>query len=55
MNKLEQYLNVASRAYYAGTPIISDAQFDQLAESIGYSAVGAKTTWQCRTARLPNV
>ena len=42
MNKLEQFLNVASRAYYAGTPIISDAQFDQLADSIGYSAVGAK-------------
>jgi len=42
MNKLEQYLNVASRAYYAGNPIISDAQFDQLAESIGYNAVGAK-------------
>ena len=42
MNKLEQYLYVASRAYYAGNPIISDAQFDQLAESIGYNAVGAK-------------
>jgi DNA ligase (NAD+) len=42
MNKLEQYLNVASRAYYAGTPVISDAQFDQLADSIGYNAVGAK-------------
>jgi DNA ligase (NAD+) len=42
MNKLEQYLNLASRAYYAGNPIISDAQFDQLAESIGYNAVGAK-------------
>ena len=42
MNKLEQYLNVASRAYYAGNPVISDAQFDQLADSIGYNAVGAK-------------
>lgn len=42
MNKLEQYLNLASRAYYSGSPIISDAQFDQLAESIGYNAVGAK-------------
>ena len=42
MNKLEQYLNVASRAYYTGNPIISDAQFDQLADSIGYNAVGAK-------------
>lgn len=41
MTKLEQYLNNASRAYYAGSPIISDAQFDQLADSCGYSAVGA--------------
>jgi len=42
MNKLEQYLNLASRAYYSGAPIISDDQFDRLAESIGYNAVGAK-------------
>ena len=42
MNRLEQYLNLASRAYYAGSPIISDEQFDNLAESIGYNSVGAK-------------
>ena len=42
MNKLEQYLNLASRAYYSGAPIISDAQFDQLADSIGFNQVGAK-------------
>jgi len=42
MNKLEQYLNLASRAYYSGSPIIGDDQFDRLAESIGYNAVGAK-------------
>jgi len=42
MNKLEQYLNLASRAYYSGSPIINDDQFDRLAESIGYNAVGAK-------------
>jgi DNA ligase (NAD+) len=42
MNKLEQYLNLASRAYYSGAPIISDDQFDRLAESIGYNQVGAK-------------
>lgn len=41
MTKLEQYLNAASRAYYAGAPIISDEQFDQLADSCGYSALGA--------------
>jgi NAD-dependent DNA ligase len=42
MNKLEQYLDQASIAYYSGNPIISDQQFDQLAESCGYSKVGAK-------------
>lgn len=42
MNKLEQFLNTASRAYYAGQPIITDEQFDKLAESVGYSAVGAR-------------
>ncbi len=44
MNKLEQFLNIASRAYYAGQPIITDEQFDKLAESCGYSAVGAQPT-----------
>lgn len=42
MNKIEQYLNLASRAYYAGSPIISDEVFDRLADSIGYNKVGAK-------------
>jgi len=42
MNKLEQYLNLASRMYYSGTPIISDDQFDRLAESVGYNEVGSK-------------
>jgi DNA ligase (NAD+) len=42
MNKLEQFLNLASRQYYAGSPIITDEQFDRLADSIGYSQVGAK-------------
>lgn len=41
MNKLEQFLNTASRAYYAGQPIISDEQFDRLADSCGYNKVGA--------------
>lgn len=41
MNKLEQYLNTASRAYYAGAPIISDEQFDALADSVNYNKVGA--------------
>jgi len=42
MNKIEQFLDSASKAYYAGSPIISDEQFDRLAESIGYNKVGAK-------------
>jgi len=42
MNKIEQFLNLASRAYYAGSPIISDEQFDKLADSINYNRVGAK-------------
>lgn len=41
MNKLEQFLNLASRAYYAGEPIITDAQFDKLADSSNYNQVGA--------------
>jgi DNA ligase (NAD+) len=39
---LKQYLDSASKAYYAGLPIISDLQFDRLAETIKYSAVGAQ-------------
>lgn len=42
MNKIEQFLDSASKAYYAGSPIISDAQFDALADSVGYNSVGAK-------------
>lgn len=42
MNQLTQFLDIASRHYYAGTPIISDEQFDRLSESCGYNKVGAK-------------
>lgn len=42
MNKIKQFLDSASAAYYAGSPIISDAQFDALAESADYNSVGAK-------------
>lgn len=41
MKTLEQYLDSCSKAYYAGNPIISDAQFDALADSINYNKVGA--------------
>lgn len=43
MNKIEQFLDSASKAYYAGSPIISDIQFDNLADAFGYQAVGTKT------------
>ena len=41
MNKIEQFLDSASKAYYGGSPIISDEQFDRLADSVGYNRVGA--------------
>jgi DNA ligase (NAD+) len=41
MNKITQFLDSASKAYYAGSPIISDEQFDRLADSHGYNAVGS--------------
>ncbi len=44
MQKIEQYLNLASRSYYAGEPFISDEVFDRLADSIGYNKVGATET-----------
>ena len=42
MNKIKDYLDAASAAYYAGKPFISDEVFDRLAESADYQAVGAK-------------
>lgn len=42
MNKITQFLDTAARHYYNGCPIITDEQFDALAESVGYSALGAR-------------
>jgi DNA ligase (NAD+) len=42
MNKITQFLDSASAAYYAGSPFITDVQFDKLADSVGYFAVGSK-------------
>jgi len=39
---IKEYLDEASIKYYMGEPIISDDQFDLLAESISYSKIGAK-------------
>lgn len=36
------FLDRAAKAYYDGSPIITDAQFDRLADSTGYSSVGAR-------------
>lgn len=41
MNKLHEFLDNASKAYYAGSPFLSDVQFDELADACGYSALGA--------------
>ena len=42
MSDLKEFLDQASVMYYRGTPIITDAQFDTLADSIDYSVVGTK-------------
>ena len=42
MNKIEQFLDSAAKAYYAGSPFITEAQFDRLADSVGYNAVGTR-------------
>lgn len=42
MNKIHEFLSLAARNYYAGSPIISDDQFDRLAEASGYHEVGSK-------------
>ena len=41
---LFSFLDKASEAYYNGAPIISDQQFDLLADMCGYSKVGAKAS-----------
>jgi DNA ligase (NAD+) len=42
MNKLNAYLDEASKAYYAGHPFLDDSVFDKLAAAAGYNKVGAK-------------
>jgi DNA ligase (NAD+) len=38
---IHDFLDKASKAYYSGSPIISDEEFDALAEMSSYSALGA--------------
>lgn len=42
MKNIEQYLNECARQYYQGNPVITDEVFDRLADSIGFSSVGAR-------------
>lgn len=42
MTSSHAFLKRAAEAYYDGNPIISDEQFDRLAEAVGYNQVGAK-------------
>jgi len=44
MEKVKEYLRKASEAYYKGEPIISDIEFDRLAEISGFEEVGTSTT-----------
>lgn len=41
---MKLFLDYASSKYYAGDPIISDEEFDKLAEYHGYESVGAPVT-----------
>lgn len=41
---MSTFLDYASAKYYAGEPIISDEEFDKLAEYHGYESVGAPVT-----------
>lgn len=42
VKSIEQYLTECARQYYQGNPIISDEVFDRLADSVGFSKVGAR-------------
>jgi len=42
MQDIKDFLDKASAAYYEGSPIITDSEFDRLAESINYEEVGSK-------------
>lgn len=50
--KIVEFLDVASKKYYEGEPIISDAVFDKLAEIHNYSKVGANSGKQKHLHRM---
>ena len=41
---MSKFLEAASSAYYEGNPIISDAEYDALAEQLGFERVGYQVT-----------
>lgn len=41
---MKQFLNNASRAYYEGSPFLTDAEFDSLAKKYNYNSVGHSIT-----------
>lgn len=43
---MQKLLDAASKAYYEGSPIMSDAEFDELASSSGYDSVGYKDNFE---------
>ena len=43
MEKVKEQLRKASKAYYKGEPIMSDAEFDELTEISGFNEVGTST------------
>ena len=51
MQSTKEFLDRAASEYYKGNSIISDDEFDRLAESINYTQVGTK---QDNTS-IPNV
>lgn len=42
MTQLTSFLDMACQAYYRGNPILTDEQFDRLADSCGYNKVGSQ-------------
>lgn len=42
MTQLTSFLDTACQAYYRGNPILTDEQFDRLADSCGYNKVGSQ-------------
>jgi DNA ligase (NAD+) len=42
LESIKQYLDYVSKAYYEGTPVLSDEEFDALVDQYNYASVGHK-------------